>query len=65
MAKTTRASDLATTTLPAAPAAPPARQQGGSYEVQPDGSAQRVAHTRDANQPDDTSAPAQPAASQE
>lgn len=61
MAKTTRASDLAATTQPAAPAAPPARQQGGSYEVQPDGSAQRVAHTRDA-EPDDTSAPAQPAA---
>jgi hypothetical protein len=63
--KTKPAGDAATSAQPAATAAPPAqRLQGGSYTVQPDGTAQRVEHTRDADTTD-TTAKAQPTASEE
>ena len=69
MPKTSTANDLAAPAAPAAPAPPPAqRQAGGSYTVQPDGTTQRVEHTRDAGRdpdPDNSNAPANPAASQE
>lgn len=65
MAKAKTASDTSTPPL-AAPAAPPAqRLQGGSYTVQPDGTAQRVEHTRDAEPGTDNTAAADAPASQE